>query len=127
VPICLPRGPVQSVATVKYTPNGASIVTVSSSDYYVDMTYNARGEPKPAEIFPVIGKTWPGDLLRVANGVEVRYTAGYGAAAANVPEHIRTRIKQVISLWYYNRTVQAVVNDEVRGILGGALNAFVYA
>lgn len=97
-PICLPLQPISSVTSVKYTPYNAGVVTMSAADYFVDTATR-----RESRIVPNVGKVWPADLLRIANGVEVRFVSGYGAAAANVPEQIRQIIKQLVTYWYQNR------------------------
>jgi uncharacterized phiE125 gp8 family phage protein len=126
-PICLPRPPVISISSVKYTPNGGSAVTMSATDYYADLTADSRGRPRKAEIWLGIGKAWPGDLLRVANGVEIRYIAGYGTTEAAIPGHILLGIKQLIAYWYYNRSAIGSLPEDIGAVLAGAPSAFIYA
>lgn len=121
LPLLLPRQPLQSVTTVKYTPNGGSIQTMSASDYYVDMT--STSGPR---IIPVIGKAWPGDLLRIANGVEVRIQTGYGLPIA-VPEQLRLTVKQVMAYWYENRDELGRLPDWVDGAFETMRGGFAYA
>jgi uncharacterized phiE125 gp8 family phage protein len=40
---------------------------------------------------------------RTKNAFEIVFVAGYGAAAANVPEWAKTAIKQLVAHWYENR------------------------
>jgi len=126
-PICLERPPLLAVTTVKYTPNGGSIQTMTAGDYYVDNALDTRGRPRRGEVWLNVGKAWPGDVLRIRNGVEVRYTAGFGAAAANVPEQIRSGIKQLVAYWYYNRSMIGSIPDDIGAVLAGAPSAFIYA
>lgn len=126
-PICLPRPPVISISSVKYTPNGGSVQTMSAADYYADLTYDVRGRPRKAEIWLGLGKTWPGDVLRVANGVEVRYIAGYGTTEAAIPGHILLGLKQLIAYWYDHRSEIDTIPTDIEAVLRGAANAFIYA
>ena len=73
--ILLPRSPVSSVTHVKYYDDNDSATTFSSSKYYVDNV------SVPARIVLRQGETFPSSL-RVANGIEIQYVAGYGATTA---------------------------------------------
>lgn len=48
---------------------------------------------------------------RKAGGIEIEITAGYGAAAANVPEPLRQAIRLLTAHWYENRAVVAVGHE----------------
>jgi len=90
----IPLGLVQSVTSVAYVDTNGMPQTVSSSDYYVDTTSLS------AWVVPEI--TWP-DTLRAANVMTVRFVAGYGSAAAAVPEPIRHAILLLVGHWYEQR------------------------
>ena len=124
--IILPRPPIQSVTSVKYTPYNAGIVTVSSTDYYLDNASDNHGSPREARVMPVVGKTWPSDRLRVLNGVEVRFVAGYGVAAS-VPEHIRAAINQLVAFWYQNRDTIGQMPEHVGNTLTGTVGGYAFA
>jgi uncharacterized phiE125 gp8 family phage protein len=96
--IVLPRPPLISISSVKYTlyESGATS-TFSASSYFAD-TY---AEPGAVILKP--GYDWPGDALYPANGVQVRYVAGYGSAGANVPQPIRQAILLMVGAYYENR------------------------
>lgn len=92
--IVLPLPPLQSVTSVKYFDASNVEQTVSSSDYRV-LTRT------PGEIEPVDG--WPSVYDR-KDAVTVRFVAGYGSAATDVPQPIRTAINMLVAQWYDNRT-----------------------
>lgn len=121
LPIGLPRQPLQSVTSVKYTPDGGSTLTVTSSDYYVDTTNNAG-----PRVMPHVGKSWPGNLLRIANGVEVRIVTGYGAAGV-VPEQLKVAVKQVVNGWYYQRDTIGIIPDGVDAFLDEVRGGYCFA
>lgn len=98
-PIELRRPPLQSVTHLKYTREDGTVVTVDPLTYYVDLSDKVRGG---ALIWPKQGTYWPQDVLRAANGVEIRFVAGYGLAAA-VPKQQQLLLKQIVAYWYYNR------------------------
>ena len=74
----LPYPPLQSVASVKYYDTDDTEYTMDSADYFVD-TKSFKGR-----VFLVYGETWPSETLRPANGVVVRYVAGYASYLGTV-------------------------------------------
>lgn len=98
--ISLPRPPLQSAPiapTVKYYDTADVETTMATADYMVD-TY-----AEPGRIVLKYGKTWPSTMLRPANGVIIKYVAGYGATAAFVPERIIQAIKLLVGHMFENR------------------------
>ena len=93
--LTLSDSPVQSVTHVKTYDDADTATVFASSKYYVD---NAR---EPARIVLRKGETWPSSL-RVANGIEVQYVAGYSSIYA-IPEPIRMGILQHIAHLYEHR------------------------
>lgn len=100
--IKLPLPPLQSVTSITYYKSDGSSATVSSASYNVD-TYS-----EPGRIVLKSGYSWPGDELRTAAGVVVRYVAGYGDAGSNVPGAIRQAILLLIGDMYENRENQVI-------------------
>lgn len=94
--IKLPRPPLQSVTWVKYTDDEGNVYTLPSSQYVVDV----YGEP--GRVVLKNGYSWPTTELQVVNGVQVRFVAGYGAAA-NVPESFKSAMYLKIGDLYENR------------------------
>jgi len=80
--ILLPKSPVSSVTHIKYYDDSDSATTYATSNYYVDTV------SVPARIVLRNGSSWPTGL-RVANALEIRYIAGYGATTA-VPYDIKS-------------------------------------
>lgn len=97
----LPRPPLQSVSSVKYTDVAAAQQTVSSSLYTVDTgSADVRGR-----VFPAYGQTWPsGSRGHVKGDAVVRFVTGFGATAASVPASIRHQILLVASHLYHTRS-----------------------
>lgn len=104
--IQLPRPPLQSVTSVKYTVDAGTEYTYASSNYIVDT------DNEPGKIVLKSTSTWPSDDLYPVNGVRIRFVAGYGADAENVPEHFRQAILMLLGHWYENRE-QVVVSGAV--------------
>jgi uncharacterized phiE125 gp8 family phage protein len=99
----LPRPPLQSVSYVTVYDDSDNGTTFSSSKYYVDASgdlgrivlRNTAEVPSPD---------------RVANGIEIRFVAGYQAGAgsptdygANVPEPLQEGMRALVAFLYENR------------------------
>src|SRR6266576_5349433 len=106
-PILLPRPPLQSVTSVKYTPYNAAQLTLDPATYQVDLSNTLA-----PRIAPNFDKLWPTDVLQSVNGVVVRFVTGYGNAAA-VPEPIQLAIKQLVAFWFYNRDATGTIPESV--------------
>ena len=92
----LPRSPVQSVTSIKSFADDNTATTLAATNYYVDTVR------VPARIVLRDGGSWPTDL-RNANGIEVLYTAGYGASRADIPEPIRVAMLEYVTFMYEHR------------------------
>ena len=91
--IYLSRGPVQSLASVKYIDGNGDEITVNASDYRTDLV------SQPSRIFPDHG--WYGTKDTV-NAVIVRYTCGY-TQASDVPANIKMAMLLMIGEMYEKR------------------------
>jgi uncharacterized phiE125 gp8 family phage protein len=94
--IYLSVSPVISVTSFQYADSQNTTQTYNSSNYIVD------NFEKPARLSLAYGKTWP-TLYGNINDVTIVYTAGYGAAASNVPMQIRQAILMMVADAYDNR------------------------
>ena len=104
----IPLPPLQSVTYVQYTDDDGNTSTFAASSYQVD------AEGTPGRIALDFGETWPADMLQTVAGVRVRFVAGFGDAASDVPEDIIHAMKLMIGHWYENRedvTVGAVARE----------------
>src|SRR5262245_20981499 len=72
--LVLPRWPVQSVTSISYVDGNGDPQTIAPEGYEVDPT------SKPTVVTPISG-TWTG-------AVTVRFVAGYGDDADDVPENV---------------------------------------
>ena len=102
--IQLPRPPLSSVTSIYTYDDSDNGTLFSSSVYYVDSV------SQPAKVVLRKGQTFP-TSLRVANAVKITYVAGYGASATDVPEALRTGIREHISYMYENRGDDALTRD----------------
>ncbi len=96
-PILLPLPPLQSVTSVKYFDTAAVEQTWDPSLYQVDAVQ------WPARIQPVFGAFWPITQYGRINAVTVRFVAGFGPGAGDVPLPIVQAMKLMIGHWYQNR------------------------
>lgn len=95
--IMLPRPPLQSVASVTYTDYAGTATVLSTSDYYVD------NENDPAQIVLEYGQSWPSTTLRSTGAIVIQYVAGYGDAAADIPQAIVQAMLLLVGHWYETR------------------------
>lgn len=83
----LPRPPLVSVTSVKYYGENDTEYTLAASNYHVDT------RTTPGRLVLKGTAQWPATALREVNGVIIRYVAGYGSEAADVPAEIRAALK----------------------------------
>jgi len=100
--ISLPFPPLIAVTSIKYTDEDGVTATFSSSDYTVD-NYN-----EPGRIVLASDASWPSVKLADINGVEIIWTAGYGAAATALPQKLREAAYLLVGHFYENREAVAV-------------------
>lgn len=94
--IVLPRPPLQSVSSLKYTDKDGVQTTWDSSNYLVDTA------SEPGRIVLAYGVSWPSVTLRPMNPIEVTFVAGYGNSDA-VPQRWKRAILLLTGHWYENR------------------------
>jgi len=96
----IPGSPILSVTSIKYTDADGLEATMAPADYTADAASN------PARI--AVGDAgWPSTDGTIA-AVRVRYVAGYGEAAADVPGDLREAVMQVAAHYYENREATLV-------------------
>ena len=94
-PIELPLAPVAEVTAVKVALVSGAMLTIDPAFYEVE----TRGEPP--RIAAKRGQAWPMPATRLA-GIEVEFTAGYGAPAA-VPQPLKQAILLLAAHWFESR------------------------
>lgn len=92
----LPLAPVRSVDALKVYAEDDVSTLIDPAQYYADLA------SRPARLVRRSGVHWapPG---RMANGIGIDLTAGYGAAAGDVPETLRRAILLLSAHWFENR------------------------
>ena len=101
----IPLPPLQSITSIKYTTSDGVEHTFASASYYVDTI------SEPGRVVLNEGYSWPGDELRAANGVAIRFVCGYGASSSYVPEPVRQAMLLLIGHYYENREASSLGND----------------
>lgn len=94
--IQLPMPSVLSIVDVKYLDPDGNEQTVAPADYALDAATT------PGWVLLASGASWPSTYAG-ANAVRVRFTAGYGPAAADVPANVVAWIKLQIGALYKHR------------------------
>lgn len=98
----LPMPDVLSVVSIKYVDTSQLEQTMDQADYALDSAAS------PGWVAPAYGGQWPTDVLDSTNVVRVRFTCGYGAYAAQVPESIRRWMLLQVGAMYRAREAFAI-------------------
>lgn len=112
----LSRPPLIAVTSLAYTDTYGTVRTwtPSGTDLLNELgVLNAHVDNvnEPGRIVLAYSQIWPNQVLRTANAIKIRYTAGYGAATA-VPQAAKSAMKLLVGTWYDNR--ESIING--RGI-----------
>jgi len=101
----LPYWPVISVDEIKTIDVDETEAVFSSDNYVTDLI------SIPATITLKDDQEWtdPAAGYQVVNGVEIKFTCGYGTSAADVPEPLKLAIKMLAAHFYENREATAIV------------------
>lgn len=92
----LSRSPVSAVASVNVTNDAGTESAVATTVYYTDLNR------EPARVILKEDQSWP-DHRDHGSSMRIRYTAGYGSAASDIPEAIRVAIRQLVATYYEHR------------------------
>jgi uncharacterized phiE125 gp8 family phage protein len=95
--LALPLRPIQSIAAMRLYDESGVATTLDPATYLLD---GAGPHPRLVRLG---AQVWP-KPGRIANGIEVAFTAGYGPAAADVPAPIRQAILLLVAHWYEHRS-----------------------
>lgn len=102
--IRLPISPILDVTDIKVWSDADVAAVIDPSHYYEDKAST------PPRIVLRGSRSWvrPG---RVANGIEVLLSVGYGAASTSVPEPLRQAILQLVAHWFATRGDEAAQGE----------------
>ena len=105
----LPKGELQSVSSVKYYDTSDVQQTLSSDNYYVVTT------AEPGCVYLKEDYSWPQTIIR-PDAVEIIFVCGYGDAATDVPEYVRTVVAMHTAYLFEHRgeEAQQAVEDWLR-------------
>ena len=92
----LRKSRLQSITSIEYSKGGVWTL-VGASIYYFTL------ENAYSRILLVEDEEWPADLDNREQAVRIYFTAGYGAASANIPADIITAIKSHVANAFANR------------------------
>jgi uncharacterized phiE125 gp8 family phage protein len=115
----LPVAPVSAVAAVQYYATDGTLTTWSPGDYYLDtVSLLPRVTLAPNKTYPTVQTDRP-------NGVQVTFTAGYGASYAAVPEGVQWAVLLLAAHMFSNRLpVAAGSTADVPKTLQYAVDAY---
>lgn len=99
--IVLHRPPVITVQSVQYRDTAGDLITIDPADYVV------HSHLEPALLAPAPGVDWPATQADRLDAVVINYTAGYGDAAADVPQPLRQWILLAVGTMYDTRHAAA--------------------
>lgn len=92
----LPRPPLQSIVYINSYDDSDVATTYAATNYFADTAGT------PGRIVLRTGASAP-NPTRAANGIEIRFVAGYGDYPGDVPEDIRQGIAMLAAWLYENR------------------------
>jgi uncharacterized phiE125 gp8 family phage protein len=97
-----PLAPLLSVTSIKTTTVAGVQSTLDASNYQVDIA------SVPGRIVLSDTGVWPTDI-RLTQGIVIRLSVGYGAAATAVPQPLIYAMEQLLAQWYASRVGSAYV------------------
>jgi hypothetical protein len=113
--IVLPHGPVQSVTYIKYYDQTGTLQTWDASNYVV-----STGDP--CRVSLASSSSYPAHADRI-EAIQVRYVAGFGSLAADVPSTVKHAIYLLMGHWFEHR--EAVVTGTITAVLPEAVDALL--
>jgi uncharacterized phiE125 gp8 family phage protein len=89
--------PVQSLSAVRLYDDTGAATTLDPATYFLD------GHAAPPRLIRNGALPWP-KPGRIANGIEIAFTAGFGPSAADVPAPIRQAVLLLVAHWHEHRS-----------------------
>jgi len=93
----VPFYPLSSVTSIKYKAAAGTESTITNTNYVVDTA------SRPGRIAWISTYSFPVVELYPLNPITIRFVAGFGSAAANVPMRYIQAIKLLVGHYYENR------------------------
>jgi uncharacterized phiE125 gp8 family phage protein len=118
--ITLPYPPLSSITSLAYTDSAGDSQTLTEDTDFIAST----NQVKPI-LYEAWTKSWP-SVRPIREAITVTYVAGYGAAAANVPDDFKIAMRQLILYWYDNRSPVAIgtISKELELVLKSILSPY---
>lgn len=92
----LPVAPVASIDALRVYDEAGGASLIAADQYFADLA------SRPARLVRSDVSAWPAPG-RVANGIEIELTAGFGALPVDVPETLRWAVLMLVGHWFENR------------------------
>ncbi len=94
--VTIPLDPLIAITDIVLHGEDDTPATLDPAHYFVDkVTWPSRVVLRHGRSTPQPG--------RVANGIEVKVTAGYGTTAASVPQELKQAVLLTVAAWFANR------------------------
>lgn len=116
-PIYIPLAPLQSISSITYLDTTGATQTWDSSKYRVS------ADREPARIVPAYGQIYP-TTRTTTDTVSIRFIAGYGSLATDVPQALRHAILLLVGHWFENREAVGGVGGPVEMALTSLLDSY---
>lgn len=97
--IVFPRSPLQAVSSFKYLNSDGTLTTFDEANYKVGSVGVATAFGR---LWLNEGADWP-DVGSFPGALQIQFNSGFGDAASDVPEEIRTALLFLAAHWYENR------------------------
>lgn len=108
-PIEMPRGPLQSITSVKYKDKDGNETTWPGANYLVG------ADSVPGVLALAWNASWPSVDLYPVEPIRIRFVAGYGLAVA-VPQSLKQACLLLVAHWYESREAGGDTVAEKSGI-----------
>ncbi len=109
--IVLPFGELQTIDSVQYLDTDRAWQTLAVDDDYI---FDADGDY--VRVVPAGGTVWPATDIQPIGKVRVTFTCGYGDAATDVPEVIRSAVLKFIEYTNASRGAGGSAEAGVTGL-----------
>lgn len=113
----LPYPPVQGVTSITYVDSAGASHTLANTVYGID---TRRGR-----IYLAQDQQWPSATLRTYDPITVKWTAGYGNSATDVPAPYRQATLLLVGHLYENREAVVATQGISMGVLPMALDSLL--
>lgn len=107
---------ISAIAHVKTYDNDGMATTFDAVNYYLDASH------KPSRLALKRDSQWPITDLRDTRAIEIQFTAGFGAAASNVPAEMRAAVLGYAMAMFDARGCSSEIPEGVAAAMGPWVN-----